>query len=227
MVDTFYIYYDFKSKEKYTKAVTLLNEFIIANATKSNDTLHKDNKYKYSVVTNMFASKGFEEIRFRSLFDNGYYAIEIFLRPKLLVDKNNYINVLYEDETDTMRIKFNKFLQDKVGLDVPDMFKWKVKRIDYAIDIRVEQELIPLYLELFKCGNIPHYALDNEITQKWFDKTNNFYLVNKNYVVNFYDRYTTLQIKQKEYNKNFADIERAKKLLRLHSLLATENDKTE
>jgi len=225
MVDTLYIYYNFKSYEEYKKAVALTDEFVEANANKSKDTLHKDNKHPYSVVTYMFANKGFEEIRFRSLFDNGYYAIEILLRPKLLVDKNNYINVLYEDEVDTARNKFNKFLQDKVGLDVPDMLKWKVKRIDYAIDIRVKQDLIPQYIELFKHGNIPHYALENEVTQMWFNKANNFYLVNKNYVVNFYDRYATLQIKQKQYNKKFTDIERAKSLLRLEIQLTVSTDK--
>lgn len=210
MIDTMEIYYQFKTKKDFYLAVNQLN-----TATKkySNKKIHCERKDKNVFVTYVFAEFGFEEIKMRNN-GKGFFAIEIKLRPKLLVDAQNYINVLYNNEIEAVRLNFNSVFENVIKINAPDYFKWKVKRIDYAIDISVKQNLMPYYMQLFSMGNIPEYALKNSTTREYIRSNNNCYIRCKGYTVNFYDRYTTLLDKQRNSSKFCKNIESAKNIMR-------------
>jgi len=207
MVDTMKIYCTFKTIRDYS---AVLNCIIRATKEKK---IHIDKRDPNSLVTYAYAKQGFEEIKMRNN-RKGFLAIEIKLRPKLLVDKFNYINVLHENEISFVRNQFNWFLRTTLKADLPDFFSWKVKRIDYAIDINIKQCLIPVYMILFSMGNIPEYAFKDSATREYIKAINNCYIRCKGYTVNFYDRYTTLLDKQGKSKKNYLNIESARNLMR-------------
>lgn len=221
MIDTLQIYYTFKTKKEYFNVLQLLNNYM---KKKKTGNFYKDKKDANCHVLYGLANKGFEEIKFRNN-GAGYLAIEILLRPKLLVDKENYINVLHEHEIKDANKEFNRIIQNKLQLQLPDFFKWRVKRIDYAIDINVKQKLMPHYMKLFSKSNIPEYALKNTTTQKYLNETNNLYICCNKYHVNFYDRYTTLQIKQSKSKKIFKNIDAAKNLMRFEIQIMVDTNR--
>lgn len=210
MIDTIKIYYQFNHKKDFYYSVQCLNDTLI----KAGKKLHPNKNDKNTLVTYAFAELGFEEIMMRDT-KKGYHAIEIKLRPKLLVEKNNYINVLLENEVKIARKQFNYILKHKLKLSLPDFFTWKVKRIDYAIDIKVNQKLMPAYMILFSKGNIPAYAFKDTVTEEYINETNNCYIRCKGYTINFYDRFTTLKDKQKKTKKFYQNIDAAKEHMRL------------
>ncbi|ERI07179.1 hypothetical protein [Aneurinibacillus aneurinilyticus] len=204
MIDTMYIFWELE-KTQFKDIRKKISSF-----TK----LHIDKNDKNSIVTYKFAHCGFQEIRLRANKLFHYWAIEIHLRPKLLVDSGNYINVTHSYELEEVRKRFNCVIQKYLQLDLPDFLYWKAKRIDYAIDLLVDQNSIPIYMFLFKKGNIPKIMLYHDTSLKYFDSTTNVYLKSKNITINWYDRYSTLEEKQEKTKKKYSNIKEAKNLLR-------------
>lgn len=167
-----------------------------------------------AMITYGLARYGFEEIRLRNNLRYGYRAIEILLRPKLLVEIGNYNNVTHLHEFVIVRHNFNQLLRNKIGLDVPDLFGWKVKRIDNAIDLKIDENLLSKYMFLFKKGNLPNYTC-NPTSLRYFGETNNVYIISKNFRINWYDRYLTQCKKQEKTKKQFNNLEQLKGILRL------------
>lgn len=210
MIDTMEIYHCFSTIAEYYKTMGRISKFMRDNCLSN---LHKG-------ITYGGAGFGFEEIYFYAKRDVGFYAVYIKLRPKLLICKNNYINTMHPSD---IPFVIEEFKSKATQLGLPDdIMPYKVKRIDYAVDISIPYKQITQYIKLFKRGNIP----DNLLTDKamrYFDADNNFYLIGEKYNVNFYNRYDTLKIKQKSKNKVYSYIKRTKGKLRFEIQL-TEID---
>lgn len=197
MIDTMIIYHCFSTIADYYKTMGRISKFMRNNNL---NNLHKG-------ITYGGASLGFEEIRFYERRDMGFYAVYIKLRPKLLICENNYINTMYPSDISFMAEKF-KIKAKQLRLP-DDIMEYKVKRIDYAVDISIPYKQIPKYIELFKKSNIPDILL-NDKTMKYFDADTNLYLIGDKYNINFYNRYDTLHIKQEKDTKRYSHIERTK-----------------
>ena len=197
MIDTMEIYHCFSSVAEYYKTMGRVDRYM-----RNNKLSNLHNKITYGG-----ARFGFQEIYFYSNPDVGFYAVYIKLRPKLLICENNYINTMYPSDIDFVAEKFKTKAKQ---LKLPDaIMEYKVKRIDYAVDISIPYKQIPKYIELFKKSNIPDNLL-NDKTMKYFNSDNNFYLVGEKYNINFYNRYDTLQMKQENDNRLYACMERTK-----------------
>ncbi|MCU5002905.1 hypothetical protein OCD70_22855 [Bacillus tropicus] len=120
-------------------------------------------------------------------------------------------------EFKTVQTNFNYVLKDILSLNVPDFFEWKAKRIEAAIDLTIDENLIPKYLFLFKKGNIPDYFLDNRQTQKYWNSKTNVYLMSAYKAVNWYNRYETLLLKEQQKNKRFLDFSETRGVLRFET----------
>ncbi len=198
MVDTMTIYNEFKNYKEYTETKDTLDNYI--KGFNKNQSLHWErNKY----ITYVFASYGIEELYFKQ---NIRYRIYIKLRPKLMIEQMNYNDVLRAYDIPALYIKFREYM-NKINLTIlSDLNKWKVKRIDYAVDVIVRQKDIPIYIRLFKKGNIPDVLLNNDKTIEHWNADNNLYLSGTSYRINFYDRYTTVKRKQAKKNKSFHNV---------------------
>lgn len=209
-----HIFWKFTSKSEF-----LYSKQKVADFTQGikRGNLHWDKKDKAADVAYGLANIGFEEIKFRKVNneDYKYYYMEIILRPKLLVEKDNYINVLYAHEIPKARERFNFIMQEVLGLNSLDFIYWKVKRIDYAVDLYLYEELILKYLFFFKKGNLPISMLKHPDTSKYFCEENNFYLCSNLYTLNIYARYITLLDKQSKRGKVFMNVEAAKNIMRI------------
>lgn len=201
MVDTMIIYYCFSTIADYYKTMGRISKFM-RNNNLSN--LHKG-------ITYGGASLGFEEICFYARRDVGFYAVYIKLRPKLLICRNNYINTMYPSDIVFVEKEF-KTKAKQLGLP-DDIMPYKVKRIDYAVDVTLPYKQISQYIALFKKGNIPDKLL-NDKTMMYFDADTNLYLIGEKYNINFYNRYDTLCIKQQSNRKIYSHIEQTKGKLR-------------
>lgn len=211
MLDTATIFFEFSSKYYYDMAYANVDRVA---------KLHKDKREKYKnknvYVTFKLAHLGFKEVLFfRQEKENyRYYEMSILTRFKMLVNDHNYINVINASEIENALERFNFIIKMILELDLPDVIFWKVRRIDFAIDIMVPEEIIPVYLALFKKANIPEDLLNDPRASEWFNEENNFYLISKNYTINFYQRYLTQLKRQEAERKAFINIEGAKNLFR-------------
>lgn len=196
MVDTMTIYHIFNNYGEYQETVSIINDYI--NNFYPNASLHRK-KNTNTKTTYAFADRGIEEMYFKQ---NISYIMYMKVRPKLITEKGNYDEVLRAYDIPKLYDKFTSFMKN-IGLDnISDIKKWSVKRIDYAVDVVVDQELIPRYIELFNKGNIPETMLNDPVSLMYKETGNNLYLSSKNIRVNFYDRYTTaLEKKQKKPDK--------------------------
>ncbi|MEG7895997.1 hypothetical protein P3W42_13610 [Bacillus paranthracis] len=211
MIDTMYITWELTERE-YEAAVNTLGLFLRINSL---GHIHKKKGIdKNALITYGLAKYGFGEIRLRNNKRYGYRAIEILLRPKLLVDKGNYNDVTHLHEFVTVRHRFNYILRNEIGLDVPDLFYWKVKRVDDAIDLKVDEQLLSKYMFLFKKGNLQNYMCNSNALQ-YFDAENNVYIIGKKFRVNWYDRYITQRSKQKKTKKQYNNLEELRGKFRL------------
>ncbi|NDO20468.1 hypothetical protein FMM68_12500 [Lachnospiraceae bacterium MD329] len=211
MVDTMIIYNCFSTMDDYYKTMGRISKFMKDN--------HLNNLHRG--ITYGGADFGFEEIRFYARQDVGFYAVYIKLRPKLLICKNNYINTMYPSDIVFVEKEF-KTKAKQLGLLNDDIMSYKVKRIDYAVDVILPHEQITKYIQLFKKSNIPDNLL-NDKTMRYFEADNNFYLMGEKYNVNFYNRYDTLSIKQKSKKKAYSYIERTKGKFRFEIQLTEIN----
>jgi hypothetical protein len=209
MIDTITISYRI-TKAEYNFLFKVFNDL---SKQISDKKLFKDRNDRNAYVTYALKELGYPEIKLRrsnEWFD--YRAIEIKIRPKLIIEKENYYELIYPNEIERFREGFNDFIGK---FNLPDLLYWNVKRIDYAIDLNIPQELITIYMLLFKKANIPYYVLANNIAQKHMDSTTNLYLYSKSLTINYYDRYQTLVNKQLENHKNWKDFNVVKNKLRL------------
>ncbi|USK71250.1 hypothetical protein [Peribacillus asahii] len=208
MIDTMTTSYQL-TKVGYDFLFTRINNLSIEL---SGQKLYRDRCDKNAYVTYALKELGYQEIKLRHVKFVNYRAIEIRVRPKLVIEKDNYYELIYPNEIEQFRKAFNDYMSE---FYLPDLLKWNVKRIDYAIDLNISQDLIPIYMLLFKKSNIPYFALSNSITQKYMDSSTNLYLYSNNITINYYDRYRTLFNKQLENKKDWIDIEVVRNKLRL------------
>lgn len=146
-----------------------------------------------------------------------YKAIEIRLNPRSLYDQEalNYYKLNLIEDFQTVAVNFDYVMQDILSLSVPSFFKWRARRVEYAVDLFVGEHLLPKYLLLFKKGNIPDYMLQNDDTKKYFHSVTNAYFKATTVTVNWYNRYETLLAKQKKSVKKFVNFDSTKGILRL------------
>ncbi|MGN7471065.1 hypothetical protein [Brevibacillus sp. SAFN-007a] len=177
--------------------------------------LRKDRYDKTALVTNGLAKWGFQEIRLRK----GCWGItmEIRFRPQLLINQQGYYKLTTIRQFEQVSIQFNYLLLDLLSLPVPDFFAWTAKRVEAAVDLVVDEQLIPKYIVLFKKGYIPEYFWREKQTRKYWDSETNVYLMSANKTVNWYDRYATLQDKAKKSNKQYVDYSETKGILRFET----------
>ncbi len=199
MIDTMTIYHEFKNYEEYENAKNTLDNYI--KSFNKNQPLHWDG-YRYT--TNAFASYGMEELYLKQ---NIKYRILVKLRPKLMIEDGNYNDVLRAYDVPELIMMYERRM-NQIGLSqLSDLREWKAKRVDYAIDIIVSQKDIPVYIQLFKQGNIPEKLLNNDKTIEYWDADNNLYLAGTSYRVNFYDRYKTVNLKQEQKKKEYHNVD--------------------
>lgn len=191
----------------------LFNELNKLSYELSGKKLYRDRDDRNAHVTNCLSSIGMQSIRLRHHKLVGYRAIEVHLRPRLLVDAGNYIDLFHISNVEILRKNFN-IVFEKFSL--PELLLWKTKRIDAAIDISLSDIDIFNYMFLFKKSNIPDIMSENELTLKYLESPHNVYLSSTNITVNFYCRHATLVNKIKEGLLNEEiDISKARNKLRL------------
>ncbi|MCH5186451.1 MAG: hypothetical protein J1F64_10085 [Oscillospiraceae bacterium] len=189
MVDTMTICHSFKSYEDYKEIFKTIREQ--AKRINPAQPLHTENGKQ---ITYAFAGYGISEWVFKK-----NRRIYIKLRPKLMIESGNYDDVLNVYDIPELYKKFKNIMNELNVSGIADLRIWQVKRIDYAVDIIVQQEMIPAYIKLFHKGNIRELLLSGDTSRRYKDAGNNLYLVSGNCCVNFYDRYTTSCLKR---NKN-------------------------
>jgi hypothetical protein len=185
--------------------------------------LRRDTWDKDVYITNGLAKYGFQEIRLRKNKWK-YLSIEIRLRPKLLIDPKGYYNLTSISEFEEISIGFNYIINDILSLKLPDFFKWNALRVEAAIDLKIDEDIIPKYLYLFKKGNIPEYFLINPQSQKYMDSKTNVYLMSPNKTVNWYNRHETLLEKEKKTHKKYLDFSETKGILRFETQVRNCNE---
>lgn len=214
LIDTCTIFVSFKNKHEYQAVYNAISDF---TRDIPNGRLHQDDNDKTACVTYALANLGFENIRLRQVNKDkfSYYAIEVLLHPKLLIEKNNYVDVLSVSEIAKTRSRFNSIIQDLLGLDLPDFLYWRVSRIDYAIDLFIHEQLLPKYFFYFKKGNIPNKFLNHPVTARCLSSEHGFYLYSDNVTVNIYARYPSMLDRQVRYRKSFTNIDEAINTMRV------------
>lgn len=205
MIDMMYVRFRLTGIE-YSNTYKNLQEYL-----KEKNPKHQLRKKGNCYITNAFAEQGFQELKLVSDV-YGYRAIEIRLRPKILINPDGYYSVMTIKEFNAISDAFSKLIRDKLDLDATDLGNWQAKRIEPAADISVDEELIPLYIQLFKKGNIPDY-----FSKQYWDDGNNMYLVAKKITVNWYSRYPILQAKHKKSRKGFNDFSETQGILRFET----------
>ncbi|USK86147.1 hypothetical protein [Peribacillus asahii] len=220
MIDMLYIEYKM-TKLEYNNTFKILQAYL--RMYRPSHQLRKDKRDRGAYITNGLAKIGFQEIRLRSNIW-GYRSLEIRLRPQLLINPNGYYRLTSLSEFEAVNQNFNYVLRDILSLRVPLFFKWNVKRVEPAIDIKIKEHLLEKYLLLFKKGNIPGYFFDNEQTLKYWNSKTNLYLVSANKAVNWYNRFETLLIKERQSGKKFVDFSETKGLLRFETQVRNCDD---
>lgn len=209
MIDTMIIFYPL-SKWEYNDLFTGLNNM---SCHMNGKKLYKDRNDKNAYVTHCLSKNGLQEIKLRYNKEKNYRAIEVRLRPKLLVDEGNYFDLIHLDEFDQARHAFNQIFTEFEYL--PDMINWNTKRIDVAVDLEINEDNILNYMLVFKKCNIPSYMIQNKETTRFISSDHNLYLCSSNVTINIYSRYRVTRNKVNEgYLKN-VNIEPTRNKLRV------------
>lgn len=212
MIDMMYITCQLSATE-YKMCRERLNQYLEKNYRLHK--LHKDRFDKTAFVTNGLAKWGFQEIRLRK--GNWANTMEIRFRPQLLINQQGYYQLTSIQQFEQIHILFNHLLLDLLELPVPDFFTWTAKRVEAAIDLAVDEQLIPKYIVLFKKGYIPEYFWMAKQTRTYWDSVTNVYLMSANKTVNWYNRHATLQEKAKKSNKQYMDFSETRGILRFET----------
>lgn len=185
----------------------------------------KDKEWIY----NCFTNKGITIVlRETNLEDNiKYRQIEIRFTPKRLLVEKEFIEVVNEEDLDTIRKKFKKVIsvlkkefklvsKDKYGpkFIFDNLEKYSVKRIDYCVNIFNENS--KEYLSLIRRADIPisfkPYEKYNPKRKRKEMPKGSFYLISNSVVINIYNKYE--QMIGDEYYKDL-DISNSKDILRV------------
>ncbi|MEX1029126.1 MAG: hypothetical protein WDZ91_03655 [Paenibacillaceae bacterium] len=222
-VDMLYLSYKL-TRVEYNEAFERIQEYL--KKKHPSDLLHRVKKGSDTYITYAFRKHGFQEIRLRKTV-YGDCTIEIRFRPQLVINNQGYYVLTLVSEFNDVKVGFNYVIQDVMGLSVPDFYKWKAQRVEATVDISVQEELIPFYLQLFKCGNVPDYFFAKKQTNERWDSITNVYLMGSKITVNWYDRYETIKIKEmksvKKSGKEFQDYTETKGMLRFETQLRKNN----
>ena len=185
-------------------------------------SLHRDKRDKNAQITYGFAKYGLQEIRLRKN-QWGYRQLEVRLRPQLLIERCGYYSLTALHDFCHVAQRFDFIMKDLMGLQVPSFFKWRAVRVEFAVDLPLEENLVTQYLLLFKKGNVPDYVLSCGQTVKYWDSTTNVYLMSANKTINWYNRYETLLSKQeKKPRKIMQDFSCTKGILRFEIQVRNE-----
>lgn len=211
-IDKLYVCYEM-TKSEFKTISEQLNDYL-GNCFGKRHKLHKDKHDQSAYVTYGLCHFGFQEIRMRKSWN--YRALEIRLRPEILgdLDGSNYYGLTRIKDFQEIGMKFDYIMQDIIGLKVPSFFEWRAKHVEYTIDLLFDENLIPILLFLVKKGNIPDYMLRNDVTQRYFHSEINTYLNSTTVTAHWYNRYKTLQEKERTARKQFKDYEITRGLLR-------------
>lgn len=215
MIDMMYLTNQL-TKTEYNNCFNSLQKYLKENYPKQQ--LHRENGDEKVYITYALSEFGFQEIRlYKNKYD--YRSIEVRFRPQLLINREGHYNLTSILDLISIEKEFNQFLRHKLDLLVNDFKDWRAKRVEAAIDIHVDESLIPIYILLFKRGNIPEYFFKNKQTKKYEKSLTNLYLMAKSITINWYDRYQTLQIKEKKSDKRFKDYTETRGILRFETQL--------
>lgn len=151
-------------------------------------------------ITTDFEDIGFKHIIFykkRKKFDSGAtrYEYTTFIRIDFLkLCGYGLINELRAtDLLETISNNFNKYI-DNINPNLPKLHEWKVKRIDYSIDLNVKYP--ELYIELFQKGRSLSRSYKKPMDKKAKRRKylpGSVYLKAKSKTVNFYNKYAQLE----------------------------------
>ena len=192
MIDTINLIHYFSSLEDYNECYRVIDSlaFKLSNGSKR---LHKKGKMKHYVTT-AFLEWGILEISLNKNKCRHDYAINLFVKPVVLIRGTNYFNLYLADEDhyDRLEKEFNKFMafinkNSATPNLLPCLALWNTNRVDYAYDI--EDDNIEKYIRWFQHGKIP-----SGFTSHPYDSS--FYLTSKECNINFYDKLRQLRDKK-------------------------------
>lgn len=201
MIDTIDMLYYFPNRIQYNTCFGGVDTL----ARKQGQALHKSKDGKKRVyITTAFADRGILQITFQKA--KYKYKCVMTLKPAQMIYPNTKLRLAQESDYPAVCHATNEFIASvnaQCGeMLLPAIEDWRVKRIDYAVNIFTPH--ISEYIQLFYAGKIPksfgfpkHYE-------------SSFYLTSKNGNINFYDK---LHQARQKHGLSDADIENE-----LHSL---------
>lgn len=211
MIDTMILFFDIT-----TIQYSMLYKPLMAVSLKYHKLLYPSSRRKqYSrYMTTCFMNQVIMEIALvHSTSDITSKKIEIKIPPKVLLDSQNYHDASNIDDMLIVRKKINKPIQDFSEI-LPDLFDWKCKCIDYAVNIKIRY--VAQYISLFNRGNITRCF--SRSIEKMLQYQGSFYISTetRDLTINFYDKYD-LFLKQSAQNSyhNLTDLKPFKNQLRL------------
>lgn len=171
-------------------------------------TFHKDKSSRNNnrlYVSYQLSNDGFSQIGLRH-FENwdgskrlvNKYQIEIQLNPKRLIEKENLIQLTYEQDLPAIMEEFSKIII-QIHPTLPQLNDWTLKRIDYAIDVITEDvaKLVELFQRADKSRFFKERTLENGHKGQ---ESGSFYLKTECIAINFYDKMDQI-MKQPNYSK--------------------------
>lgn len=186
------------------------------------DILPDPNKLPHlnEINTNYYKPEGISIIRLKKVTSNAtsfqYYGIEILLNPIRLIEKDNHIQVTSYNDFNLIMDEFDRIIKG-IHPQLPDIFGWTCKRIDYAVDIKTKY--VKEYVELFQKGDKPSHFKDgkyDDVSHRHMQKEGSMYYISKSVVINFYDKHAQ-KINESKANPFVTqqDIDNAEDILRI------------
>lgn len=187
MIDTMIIYCKLK-KDEYNRYYNVIKDA----AKGSGRALRPDEKVNNRYFTTFLIGRGLLEIGFvnKPALHGRRRRIEIKLKPKLLIDPQNYSDVTCFYELKDVENEFNKIIWTYIS-GLPGFFYWKCERIDFAVTITTR--LVPKYIKLLKMGDI--YKPFKQLADIFLHEEGSVYLMSDSQdgvIINFYDKYDEL-----------------------------------
>lgn len=145
----------------------------------------------------------------------GRYLFIIRVNFKRLIEQENRIAIMTEEDIPAVYKMFDSLMK-QIGIpQMPPLYEWWVKRIDYCINI--ETPYASEYIRILQKSTVPYYQ--KSITQK----EGSLYLPskakpkNRNVTINFYDKENEVesQLRNEESNATLQVLEQAQNILRL------------
>ena len=184
MIDTVDVFHEFPNRYLYNvcyKEVDLL-------ARRYKQALHRD-KDKDFYFTTVFAQQGILRIGFKKT--KYRHVCHILLKPARCIHPGTNLQLAKEADFQDVCRKMDAFFDSinrKCGNAVlPPLQAWRVKRIDYAVNI--ETDYAAEYIRLFYAGAIPK---GYELYERY---ESSFYLHSAGGNINFYDKAKQLKDK--------------------------------